>query len=76
MAVEVLASSVVAHSGSRVGVAGGNLYVAEVYASVEHRGDKSVSEHVWCIRGSLTPACSARSRSLRVAQCRSIRVPR
>src|SRR4051812_20132208 len=28
-----------------------------------------------CIRGSLTPACSATRRSRRVAQCRSIRVP-
>jgi hypothetical protein len=35
MAVEVLAGSVVAHGGSRVGVAGGDLHVAEADAGVE-----------------------------------------
>ncbi|MFG1891681.1 hypothetical protein ACGFIR_27890 [Micromonospora sp. NPDC049051] len=36
VAVEVLADSVVAHGGSRVGVAGGDLYVAEADTGVEH----------------------------------------
>lgn len=29
-----------------VGVAGGDLYVAKVYAGVEHGGDEGVPEHV------------------------------
>jgi hypothetical protein len=35
MAVEVLAGSVVAHRGPRVGVAGGDLDVAQVDSGVE-----------------------------------------
>ena len=46
MAVEVLACSVVAHGGSGVGVAGGDLNVAQVDAGVEHRGHEGVAEHV------------------------------
>jgi hypothetical protein len=76
MAVKVLSGAVVAHGGSRVGVAGGDLYVAQVDTSVEHRGDEGMPDMCGCIRGNLTPACSARRRSRRVAQCRSIRVPR
>ena len=45
MAVEVVAGSVVAHGGSRVGVEGGDLYVARVDTSVEHRGDVGVAGH-------------------------------
>jgi len=36
MAVEVVAGAVVAGGGSWVGVAGGDLYVAQVDAGVEH----------------------------------------
>jgi hypothetical protein len=47
VAVEVLAGTVVAHGGAGVGVAGGDLDVAEVDAGVEHGGDVGVSEQVW-----------------------------
>jgi hypothetical protein len=40
VAVEVLAGSVVAHGGALVGVASGDLDVAEVYARVEHGRDR------------------------------------
>lgn len=46
MAIEVVASSVVAHGRAGVGVAGGNLDVAQVDAGVEHRGDERVAQHV------------------------------
>ena len=46
MAVEVLAGAVVAHGGAWVGVAGGDLHVAEADAGVEHGGDESVAKHV------------------------------
>ncbi|GAA3383325.1 hypothetical protein GCM10020369_08790 [Cryptosporangium minutisporangium] len=46
MPVEVLAGSVVAHRRSWIGVAGGELDVAEADAGVEHRGDEGVAEHV------------------------------
>ena len=39
MAVEVLASTVVADGGARVGMAGGDLDVAQVNACVEHGRD-------------------------------------
>src|SRR4051794_30528334 len=39
VAVERDSGSVVAHRGSRVGVAGGLLYVAERYAGIERGGD-------------------------------------
>jgi hypothetical protein len=42
---------VVAHSGARVGVAGGDLDVAEVHAGVEHGGDEGylyrISQSAW-----------------------------
>jgi hypothetical protein len=41
MAVQVLAGPVIPHRGARVGVAGGDLYVAQVSASVEHGRDES-----------------------------------
>lgn len=44
--VEGLASSVVAHRGSRVGVAGGFLHVAKWYAGVECGGDERVAQGV------------------------------
>ena len=37
---------VVPHRGAWIGVAGGDLDVPEIYASVEHRGNESVAEHV------------------------------
>ena len=46
MAVELVAGSVIAHRGSGVGVAGGDLDVAEVDAGIEHGGDGGVAEHV------------------------------
>ena len=46
MAVQVLAGPVVPHRGARVGVAGGDLDIAQVNASVEHGRDKSVAQHV------------------------------
>jgi len=39
VAVEIGTSPVVTHRGARIGVAGGDLDVAEVYAGIEHRGD-------------------------------------
>jgi hypothetical protein len=39
VAVEVLAGPVITHRGTRVGVAGGDLDVPEVDASVEHGRD-------------------------------------
>jgi hypothetical protein len=44
--VEVLAGPVVAHGGSRIGVAGGDLHVAQADAGVEHGGDEGVAQHV------------------------------
>ena len=58
MSVEVLAGSVVAHGGAGVGVAGGDLDVAEVDAGVEHGGDVGVAEHV-----GVHPRASSRRRS-------------
>ena len=46
VAVEVLAGPVVAHGGAGVGVAGGDLDVAQVDAGVEHGGDEGVAQHV------------------------------
>lgn len=42
MAVEVVAGPVVPHRGGRVGVAGGDLDVSQVDASVEHGRDADV----------------------------------
>src|SRR4051812_27514890 len=47
VSVEVLAGAVVAHGGAWVDVPGGDLYVAQVDADVEHGGDEGVPEHVW-----------------------------
>src|SRR5690349_18994148 len=46
VAVEVLAGPVITHRGARVGVAGGDLDVAQVHADVEHGGDEGVAEQV------------------------------
>ncbi len=51
MAVKVLACSVVAHGGPRVGVPGCDLYVAQVDAGVEHGGDEGVPQHVGASAG-------------------------
>ena len=53
MAVQVLAGSVVPHGCARVGVAGGDLDVPEVDASVEHGRDERVAEHVRVRPGGL-----------------------
>jgi hypothetical protein len=76
VAVEILACPVVAHRGARIGVAGGDLDVSQVHASVEHGGDEGVPEHVRVWPGDPDPAVSASRRSLRVAAWRSIRAPR
>jgi len=47
VAIEILACSVVAHGCAGVGVAGGDLDVAQVDTRIEHRRDEGVSEHVW-----------------------------
>jgi hypothetical protein len=36
-------------------VAGGDLYVAEADAGVEHRGHEGVAQHVWVHAGNLDP---------------------
>ena len=46
MSVEVLARAVVAHGGAWIGVAGGDLDVAEADACVEHGDDEGVPQHV------------------------------
>src|SRR5690242_14562815 len=46
IAVQVLARSVVAHGGSRVGVPGSDLDVAEVDAGIEHGRDEGMPEHM------------------------------
>ncbi len=65
VAVEVLAGPVVAHGGAWVGVAGGDLDVAQVHASVEHGGDEGMAEHVRVGLVIRTPAASARRRRRR-----------
>src|SRR5665811_1758536 len=47
VSVEGGAGTVVSHGGAWVGVAGGDLDVAQVDAGVEHGGDVGVAEHVW-----------------------------
>jgi hypothetical protein len=46
VAVEILAGPVIAHRGAWIGVAGGDLDVAQVHAGVEHGGDEGITEHV------------------------------
>jgi hypothetical protein len=53
VAVEVVAGSVVAHGGARVGVAGGDLDGAQVDACVGHGGDEGVAEHVQVCPGEV-----------------------
>ena len=74
--VEVLAGTVVAHRGARVGMA------AAIWTSRRSTPASSmVVTNVWrsmcgCVRAIWTPAVPARRRRRRVAACRSIRVPR
>jgi hypothetical protein len=73
--VEVLAGTVVAHSGAWVGVAGGDLHVAQTDARVEHGGHERVPEHV---RGHPRDPDACRVGQMlepSVAACRSIRTP-
>ena len=53
VAVQVLACSVVPHRGARVGVAGGDLNIAQVNASIEHGRDERVAQHVRVRSGDL-----------------------
>src|SRR6266508_2997213 len=46
VAVEVLAGPIVAHRGARIGVARGDLHVAEADAGVEHGRHEGVAQHV------------------------------
>ena len=46
MAVQVGAGPVITHRRARVGMTGGDLDVPEVHASIEHRGDERVAEHM------------------------------
>jgi hypothetical protein len=61
VAVQVLAGPVVPHSGVRVGVAGSDLDVPEVDASVEHGRDERVAEHVRVRPGDLDAGGSGES---------------
>ncbi len=70
VAVEVLAGSVIPHSGARVGVPGGDLDVPKVNASVEHGRDERVSEHVRVCPGDVDAGGSGE-----VAQAAGGRVP-
>ena len=56
MAVEVLAGAVVAHGGARIGMAGGDLDIAQVDSSVKHRSDEGVSQHVGVHSGDVDAA--------------------
>jgi hypothetical protein len=51
--VQVLAGSVITHCRAWVGVAGGNLDVAQVDSSVEHGRDECVAKHVRMSLGCL-----------------------
>ena len=53
MAVEVLAGPVITHGGAWVGVAGGDLDVAQVDSGVEHGRDVGVAKHVGMSLGCL-----------------------
>jgi hypothetical protein len=46
VAVEVLPSPVVSHGGAGVGVASGDLYVAQVDSCVQHCGHERMAQHV------------------------------
>jgi hypothetical protein len=45
VAVEILAGAVVTHRGAWVGVAGGDLDIAQIHPGIEHGGDERVAEH-------------------------------
>ena len=57
MAVQVLASPVVTHRGARVGMAGGDLDIAQVNTSVERDRNGNVPEHVRVCPGDLDARC-------------------
>ena len=46
LAIEVLAGPVIPHCGAWIGVAGGELDVPQVHASVQHGRDEGMAEHV------------------------------
>src|SRR5665647_1875067 len=68
VAIEVLAGPVVLHGGAWVGVAGGDLHVAEVDSGVEHLGHEGVPEHVWVHAPAAEPL--PRRPGAAVAYCR------
>src|SRR6266568_173804 len=53
VAVEVVAGPVIPHRGTRVGVSGSDLHVAQVGAGVEHGRDVGMAEHVRVCPGGL-----------------------
>jgi hypothetical protein len=53
VAVEVVPGPVAPHGGARVGVAGGDLDISQVDASVEHGRDGCVAKHVRVCLGHL-----------------------
>jgi hypothetical protein len=46
VAVEVTVGPVVAHGHTRVGVAGGDLHIAQADAGIQHGGHVDVAQHV------------------------------
>jgi hemoglobin len=68
VAVEVVAGSVVPHGGPGVGVARGDLDVAEVDAGVEHGSDVGVAEHVRVGMRSVYEVAGGSEGLLRLAQ--------
>jgi hypothetical protein len=68
VAVKVLACPVVAHGRARIGVAGGDLDIAQVHPRIEHRGDERVAEHMRMRPGDRHP-CSL-GKAAQAAGCR------
>lgn len=75
MPVQVLACPVVPHRGAWVGMAGRDLDMAQVNASIEHGRYESVSQHARVRPGDLNGGeLGEATRRRRVAACRSVRV--
>jgi hypothetical protein len=51
--VQVLAAPAVPHRGARVGVAGSDLDITQINASIQHGRDERVTEHVRARSGDL-----------------------
>jgi hypothetical protein len=67
VAVEVAAGAVVAHGGAPIGVAGGDLHVAQAHAGVQHGGHDMCLIMCGWIFGMRVFVTVARWRCLRVA---------